>query len=303
MIPSYIKLLENNEFPERIHEIEKYYSDGCAICPVECNIKRDMGETGQCGVSSEVMVSSWNIHNGEEPPISGVRGSGTIFFTGCNLKCIFCQNYPISQLLHGEKYTIDELSDMMLELQEKGAHNINFVTPTHFTFQIVKAVKIAAEKGLHIPLVWNSNGYEKLEVIKLLKDVVDIYLPDMKFISSENSDYVSGRKDYFVNTLPVIKEMFDQVGLLKISSDGIAYRGVLLRHLVLPDDISDSCDVIDYARSISSEMNMSIMSQYFPAHLAVNDNRLKRRIFKEEYDEILEYVKEKKMENIFIQEL
>lgn len=303
MKPSYIGLLENNLFDDRLERLREYYSEGCRVCPVECGALRSQGEKGFCGVAGEVLISSWNLHHGEEPPISGSGGSGTIFFAGCSLKCVYCQNYPISQLMNGKKYSVTEMADMMLALQEKGAHNINFVTPTHYTVQIVEALKMAAEMGLKIPLVWNSSGYENIEVIRLLDEIVDIYLPDMKFVSPKNSNHVSGREDYFEVTLPVIREMFSQVGRLEVDEAGIALRGVLVRHLVLPGDISDTFEVIKYAKEISPEMNMSVMSQYFPAHEALQDERLNRKLTRKEYSRVLKYLEKMQMENIFIQEL
>lgn len=303
MSSSYLNILNSGLVEEKINSIKRHYTDKCMLCPIKCKAKRINGEIGFCGVSGEIILGSWNIHKGEEPPISGNNGSGTVFFSGCSMKCIFCQNYPISQLINGKKYSISELSEVFLKLQKKGVHNLNFVTPTQYTYHIIEALFKAVEKGLTIPIVWNSSGYENVEVIKLLNGIVDIYLPDLKCISPENSFYFSKRKDYYDNSIKVIKEMYSQVGNLKIDESGVAMQGILVRHLVLPDNISDSLEVIDKLKEISPELFISVMSQYFPAHLALDDNKLKRRIYSQEYDRILNYIIEKNYDNVFIQEM
>jgi putative pyruvate formate lyase activating enzyme len=233
-------------------------------------------------------VSSWSIHHGEEPPISGENGSGTIFLSGCPLRCAFCQNYPISQLRHGREMSIGDLSDCMLELQEKGAHNINFVSPTHFTPQIVGALHIAAGRGLMLPLVYNSSGYEDVQTLKLLDGIVDIYLPDMKYSSDSHAKQYSAAPNYVSVNRKAIEEMFRQVGGLVLDNRGIARRGLIVRHLVLPGGLSGTEDVLHFIAGLSTSVGISLMSQYFPAHRACEYEELKRKLTEEEYSRALE---------------
>jgi putative pyruvate formate lyase activating enzyme len=298
--------LSSFEWESKLQRLKSFLQEGCFLCPRDCGIKRSEKTPGWCGgiEAEKVLLYSWNLHLGEEPPLSGERGSGTIFFTGCNLGCKFCQNFPISHLKNGTVNSITQLADKMLELQRKGAHNINFVTPTPWTYQIVEAIYLASRRGLNIPIVWNSSGWEKAEVIKLLEGIVDIYLPDLKCIKEENSLYFSGRKDYFKWAASAIREMYRQVGKLKIGENGIAQQGVLIRHLVLPQNLSDSYQVLKYLREkFGADVFVSVMSQYFPAYKAIEDPILKNRISPEEYDKLIEYVESLGMENVFIQEI
>jgi putative pyruvate formate lyase activating enzyme len=237
-----------------------------------------------CGSGFYPVVSSDNLHYGEEPPISGYRGSGTIFLTGCNLRCVFCQNYPISQLGHGNQTDLPGLALKILRLQETGAHNINFVTPTHFAPQIMGALLIAYRKGLKIPVVYNCGGYESFEMIKLWEGIIDIYMPDMKYSHPEMSKKYSSAIDYPEINHKIIKEMARQTGNLKINEEGIAYKGLLIRHLVLPEDISGTHNILRFiSEEISTKTYISLMSQYFPAHKASTFTSLKRRINGTEY--------------------
>ena len=229
------------------------------------------------------MVSSFHAHFGEEPPISGFSGSGTIFFTHCSLRCVFCQNYPISQLGQGREVAIDELAGMMLKLQDQGCHNINFVTPTHYMPQILEAFFIAKEKGLNVPLVYNCGGYESMEALKILDGVIDIYMPDMKYSDDSVSKRLSSAPDYFEVSKIAVKEMYRQVGDLRIEK-GIAKKGILIRHLVLPDDLAGSSKIFDFiTKELSPKTYVNIMAQYYPCHLAHKFPEIQRRITRKEY--------------------
>jgi len=252
--------------------------------------RRTEGETGECHSTDEVFISSFGPHFGEEPPLTGTNGSGTIFLTNCNLSCEFCQNYEISHEGMGERISVEELADCMLSLQRKGCHNINIVTPTHFTPQIVESIIIAAEKGLELSIVYNCGGYESVETLKLLEDVVDIYMPDIKYSSNENAFKYSGVQGYWEIVKEAVKEMHRQTGDLRISRRGIAQRGVLIRHLVLPNDLAGSKAVIDFiAHEISADTYINIMDQYHPAYKAFNYKELNRRITPSEYKEVVDY--------------
>jgi len=233
-------------------------------------------------------VASWNNHLGEEPPISGKKGSGAIFFSGCTGKCIFCQNYPISQLGTGVEMTAERLADIMLELQGRGCHNINFVTPTHFSPSIVKAVGSAAARGLRIPIVYNTSGYERVETLRLLDGIVDIYLPDVKYSDNSVAARLSGFTGYVEYNRTALKEMYRQVGKLK-TRRGCAIRGMIIRHLILPGGLSGTPEAIRFiAEEISREVHISLMDQYFPAYHAAHHETISRRISEEEYQEALE---------------
>ena len=239
------------------------------------------------------MVSSHNAHFGEEPPISGSRGSGTIFLTNCNLECMYCQNYPISQLGHGNEVTEDELAGMMLSLQTRGCHNINFVTPTHYMPQILSALAQAAERGLRLPVVYNTGGYELQEVLRLLDGVVDVYMPDMRYSSDESGLKYSGVPGYAAHNRPAIKEMHRQVGDLVVDAEGVAVRGLVIRLLVLPESVSGTEETLEFiAREVSKESFISLMAQYFPAHKAESMPPLDRRITRAEYGRALKKMME-----------
>lgn len=264
--PSYL-LLEKKEMEERIKKLYKIL-ERCELCPRKCRVNRLKGEKGVCHSGERLKVSSYFPHFGEEDVLVGSHGSGTIFISNCNLRCIYCQNYEISHLGEGEEYSEEEVAKMMLSLQRKGCHNINFVTPTHFAPQIVKAIEIAAERGLEIPIVWNCGGYENVEVIKLLRGIIDIYMPDIKYGDNEGAKRYSNPlvKDYWDRCRESVREMYEQVGDLKINERGVAYKGLLIRHLVLPNGIGKSENVLNFiAKEISPNSYVNIMSQYYPA--------------------------------------
>jgi len=298
---SYIKLYKSGELERRAAQAWEMLA-ACSLCPRNCGVNRLEGGIGVCGAGAELRVSSHNAHNGEEPPISGNKGSGTIFLTHCNLKCIFCQNYPISHLGNGITVTPEEMAKMMLSLQQRGCHNINFVTPTHFMPQILESLDIAAGGGLRIPIVYNCGGYESLEAIHLLKDVVDIYMPDIKYSEEGPAIRLSKAPDYFAHACAAIKEMRLQVGDLEIGEDGIALRGLLIRHLVLPGGMAGSRKSLEFiAREISPDTFISVMEQYFPAHNALQDPVMSRKITRDEYQEVVDIVDELGLANGWIQ--
>jgi len=289
---SYVELYERGILKKRKEELNKLLKK-CHLCPRKCLVNRLQDEKGFCGAGKRTAVSSYNLHFGEEPPISGYRGSGTIFFTHCNLRCCFCQNYPISQLGNGQEVEISQLATMMVKLQKLGAHNINFVTPTHFVPQIVEALELAVGEGLNIPLVYNSGGYDSVETFKLLDGIVDIYMPDAKYSNSQSAQTYSRAADYFEVNKKALLEMHRQVGDLKMDKEGIAKQGLLIRHLVMPEDIVGSRGVLEFiAKNISQNTYMSIMAQYHPAHLAFEFPELSRKISKTEYDAVLKMADE-----------
>ena len=249
-------------------------------------------------------LSSWNLHKWEEPPISGICGSGTIFFSGCTGRCLFCQNYPISQLGYGDTVSIERLAAIMLELQRKGAHNINFVTPTHFMPQILAALPAAIEGGLRLPLVYNSSGYERVEALRLLENVVDIWLPDTKYAASDVARKNSGFSDYVKFNRETLLEIYRQVGAdLELDEKGLARRGMIIRHLVLPCGLAGTDKVLRWvADHLSPSVHISLMDQYFPAHRAVGDPILGRKITLEEYKVALDACHAAGLENGWCQE-
>jgi len=281
-VPSYLKL-SKAEFKLRIKEAFGLLSP-CRLCPHQCGVDRLKGEKGTCKAGAKPEVSSHNLHFGEEPPLSGWRGSGTIFFTHCNLRCVFCQNYPISHLGHGNETDSEGIAEMMLELQEDNAHNINFVTPTHMVPWIIEAVVIAREKGLRLPLLYNSSGYDSIEELKLLDGIIDIYLPDMKYNDNQAAKKYSNAGDYVEFNRAAIKEMHRQVGDLVIDEAGVALRGLIIRHLVLPQGLAGTQGVMKFiAEQISRSAAISLMSQYFPAHRAFQFPEICRRVDQSEY--------------------
>lgn len=289
MFPLYLENLTISELHQRTEALHQLMIE-CRICPNECLARRTEGETGECHSTDEVFISSVGPHFGEEPPLVGTNGSGTIFFTNCNLSCEFCQNYDISHLGMGEKVSTIELSGAMLQLQQRGCHNINLVTPTHFTPQIVDALILAIEKGLEIPIVYNCGGYESVETLKLLDGIVDIYMPDIKYSIDENALKYSGIQNYWETVKLAVKKMHRQVGDLKISRRGIAQRGLLIRHLVLPNNIAGSKAVIDFiADEISKDTYLNIMDQYRPTYHAYKYPELDRSITNSEYKEAVGY--------------
>lgn len=276
-------LLTEAELKTVTEELKKSLSH-CTVCPFECGTDRYRKEGGRCRAGLLPRVASATLHHGEEPPISGTRGSGTIFFSSCGLRCLFCQNYPVSQMGNGNEMTIERLTEAMLVLQRKNAHNINLVTPTHYTPQIVEALAAAKDMGLSIPIVYNSSGYERIETLRLLDGIVDIYLPDMKYGTDEMALRYSGAARYVEINRIAVSEMYRQTGPLRFDDEGIATRGLLVRHLVLPGDISCTGQVLKWLSELSKEIPVSLMNQYFPAYRASGSKDLGRKLRKEEYD-------------------
>jgi putative pyruvate formate lyase activating enzyme len=261
----------------------------CTLCPRQCRVDRAGGETGFCGTGASALVASYGPHFGEEPPLVGRYGSGTIFFCGCNLGCIFCQNYDISHLREGSEVSAEELAAMMLSLQKGGRHNINLVTPTHVVPQILEALVVARAHGLTVPLVYNCGGYESVETLELLDGVIDIYMPDAKYSDDAVSTALCDAPDYWDVCRAALKEMHRQVGDLQIDARGIATRGLLVRHLVLPEGLAGTFEVMRFlAQEISENTYVNIMEQYRPCYRANEDARLRRRITMEEFAEALE---------------
>lgn len=256
----------------------------CSICPRNCGVNRLEGQQGVCRVGKELLISTASLHFGEEPPISGYRGSGTIFFSSCNLKCLFCQNYTISHQKEGYVVSEEDMAEAMIALQKKGAHNINLVTPTHFGPQIMASLLKAYEKGLDVPIVYNCGGYESVEMLKLWDGVIEIYMPDMKYGDEESGKKYSSAADYPRINQEAILEMHRQVGDLRMDPQGVAQRGLLVRHLVLPNDLAGSEKVLRFlAEKVSRNTYISLMSQYFPQYRANEFPELNRRINREEY--------------------
>ena len=265
----------------------------CELCPNFCRINRLEGEKGRCRVGSELVVSSANLHYGEEPVLVGRGGSGTIFFTCCNLKCVFCQNYDISQLDYGRPVDRSELVRIMLSLQQRRAENINLVTPTHQAAQIFEAVKQARRQGLGLPIVYNCGGYENPEFLKELEGLVQIYMPDFKYGNDQAGLEYSRVSEYFTWCCQALLEMHRQVGDLQTDSRGVATRGLLVRHLVLPNRIADSQKVIDFlASSVSRDTYLNIMDQYHPAFHASEHQLLRRRVYRQEVEEVVRYARD-----------
>jgi len=263
--------------------------ESCTVCPRNCRVNRFKGEEGFCGMPADPVISSYGPHFGEETPLVGARGSGTIFMTGCNLGCIFCQNYDISHLRRGTRVSVVHLVELMLTLQDRGCHNINFVTPTHFTPQIMDAARIAREKGLEVPLVYNCGGYESLDTLRLLEGGVEIYMPDAKYWDEAAADDLSSAPDYPEVMRDALREMHRQVGVLTIDQKGIAARGLLIRHLVMPDGMAGTQDIMEFiARELSPDSYVNVMAQYRPMYKGVGHLRIGRALDGREYREAVE---------------
>jgi len=274
----------------------KEFISPCRLCPRNCLAERSKGDVGYCRVTDKPMVSSFGPHFGEEPVLVGWGGSGTIFFTGCNLGCVFCQNYQISHLMEGDYITVEELSEIMLYLQKRGCHNINLVTPTHQVTQIFKAVEIAKTKGLNVPIVYNCGGYESVEVLREIRGLVDIYMPDIKTLSYEFSKKYLGVPDYPDVVREAVIEMFNQVGHLKVNEYGIAEKGVMIRHLVMPNWTNDSLEILNWiADNLGRETYVNVMDQYYPYYRACDFPEICRRITEEEYSVVYNYAKKLKL--------
>ncbi|MCS7258677.1 MAG: radical SAM protein [candidate division WOR-3 bacterium] len=264
--------------------------ESCTLCPHKCGINRFKSATGKCRTKLAPKISSFGPHYGEEKELVGKRGSGTIFFSYCNLQCLYCQNYEISQLGEGKEVTIEELAGIMLYLEEIGCHNINLVTPTHVIPQIISALAIAKDKGLKLPIVYNSGGYDDEQILKLLAGVIDIYMPDAKYGTNEAAQKYSGISNYWDVNQKALLEMHRQVGDLIVNKNGIARRGLIIRHLVLPNQIASSFRILDFiATKLSLNTYVNIMPQYRPCYKAYNYPELSRTITDKEFYEVIEY--------------
>ena len=304
-IPSYKKITDE-DFVRRLARANEIIKK-CTSCPRNCFADRTIGEFGTCQSEDKPIVSSYSPHFGEEPVLSGTNGAGNIFFGNCNLRCDYCQNFVISQNPKVEinhKVSVDRLSDIMLELQNMNCHNIGLVSPTHFTVPILKSIKIARQKGLNIPIIYNSNGYDSIEILKLYKDVIDIYLPDFKY-----GDNISGRRyskasDYFDKASLAIKEIYEQLGSELIYENDIVVRGLIIRHLVLPNDLAETEEVFKFiSRELDPRVHVSVMAQYYPTNRASKNILLDRKITQTEYVRVLDLLEKYGLENGWIQEM
>lgn len=281
--PAYLALVESGELAERVEALRELMAP-CRLCPRRCHVNRTAGETGFCRAGPEPMISSYGPHFGEEAPLVGVGGSGTIFLTHCNLGCVFCQNYDISREGLGHTVSIAEVAQIMLELQERGCHNVNLVTPTHYVPVLVEALGLAAQNGLRLPVVYNCGGYESLEALQLLDGIIDIYMPDAKYADPAVSAELSGAADYPQRVRVALAEMYRQVGPLQLDERGIAVRGLLVRHLVLPEGLAGTARVMQFLARLDREMYVNVMAQYHPCYRAHEHARIARRITAEEYE-------------------
>lgn len=282
-----------------MEELEK-----CEICPNMCKVNRLKNEIGRCMATDKVKIGLYSTHDYEEPCISGKKGSGTVFFSNCNLNCVYCQNHEISQEGKGKEITIERLAEIFLEQQEKDVENINLVTPTSYVPQIIEALKIAKAKGLNLPIVYNTNGYENIETLKLLNGYIDIYLPDFKYAKNELAQKYSKITNYVEIAKRAIKEMENQIGSPKFDKNGVMQRGVIVRHLVLPNNILNTKEVLKWMKdNLSKETYVSVMAQYFPTYKAKENKEINRKLTKEEWEEIENYIYDLDFKNGFMQEL
>jgi len=280
---AYQKLFKSGELAERVSRAQSILKN-CRLCGHSCRVNRVAGFLGKCGTGKDIIVSSYGPHFGEEAPLIGKQGSGTIFFTNCNLKCIYCQNYSISHLGEGNSISVRALAQMMLDLQKRGCHNINLVSPTHQVPQILEALELAAAEGLVLPLVYNTGGYDSGDVLKILEGIVDIYMPDMKYSDGATAGRLSGAIDYPEVNRRAIKEMYRQMGDLITDEFGVAVRGLLVRHLVLPWGLAGTKEVVGFlATEISLNTYLNVMAQYHPCYHAFGVPELARRLSGEEY--------------------
>lgn len=289
---SYRGLLESGDLERRAAVARAWLSD-CTVCPRSCHVNRAAGEHGYCRAGVDVRVASYGPHFGEEEPLVGSRGSGTVFFSWCNLRCVFCQNYDVSRGYAGSDVTVQELARIMGELQAMGCHNINLVSPSHYVPQIIEAVLIAAREGLNLPLVYNTGGYDSVDTLRLLDGIVDIYMPDLKYLDTEKAARYSDASDYPQVARAAIKEMHAQVGDLVCDGRGVAVRGMIVRHLVLPGELGQTEKVIRWvAAELSPTTYLNVMGQYHPAYQASRYPELARRLARDEYVRALELVRE-----------
>jgi len=297
--PAYERLEEEGKFAQRIQQAYGIF-ERCQLCPRRCGVNRKKGEKGFCRAPARPVIFSYHPHFGEEEPITGVNGSGTIFFSNCNLRCVFCQNWPIAHEGQGKEMGDEDLADIMIQLQKIGCHNINLVTPTHVMPNILKATQIACRKGLRLPLVYNTSGYERLEILKILDGIVDIYMPDLKYMDDEMAaKYSSGAQDYPEVTQKAILEMHRQVGELFIDHRGIALRGLIIRHLVMPNRVAGTEKFVKWvAENLPKSTYVNIMAQYHPEYKAFDYPEIARRITREEFLEAMDAAKKYGLTNL-----
>lgn len=295
--------LDNVTLRNRVNEALKSLAS-CKLCPRECGVNRLKDERGFCKPGRKLVVSSYSPHFGEEPPLTGLHGSGTIFFTSCNMRCVFCQNYQISQGGIGDEVSEEELARMMLLLQRLGCHNINLVSPTHFVPQIIRGIELAKSQGLTLPFVYNTNGYDSLETLNILDGIIDIYLPDIKYADDKMAQKYSFAKDYVYHSRQAIKEMLRQVGNLEVDQKGIARRGLIVRHLVLPDNIAGTYECLAFlAQEVSKEVRISLMAQYNPLYKAEEFPEINRKITLKEYIRAKNWARELGLNNVWTQDI
>ncbi|NIM52837.1 MAG: radical SAM protein [Gemmatimonadales bacterium] len=300
--PGYLKLHRSGELKRRGEQLWQVMKS-CSLCPRECGAARLDGQAGFCHGTSQLVIASHHPHFGEERPLVGRGGSGTVFFSNCNLRCVFCINWQISQGGVGESRSLEDLAEMMLHLQGLGCHNINIVTPTHYSPHIVLALDIAAARGLRLPLVYNTCGWERPEILRKLDGVVDIYLPDFKYADGAMaSTYSSGADTYPEITKAALLEMHRQVGVAKPAEDGLMYRGLMIRHLVMPNGVSGAKQVIGWiAENLPKDTYVNIMSQYRPMYKAFDYPEIARQLTRAEYTEVVEYARQAGLTNLDIQ--
>ena len=284
--PGYLSLLDSGKYKGRLQKAREYLSS-CTVCPRTCRVNRLEGEIGDCRIGSRARVSSYGPHYGEESPLRGWKGSGTVFFSGCNLHCQYCQNASISQSGGGREVSPEQLAGMMLSLQERGCHNINLVSPTHVGPQIMEAVFVAAKKGLTLPLVYNTGGYDSVRMLRLFSGIVDIYMPDMKYADPQVGVTYSRAESYPTVNQRAVKEMHRQVGDLVLDEQGIAVKGLLIRHLILPHQLAGSAQILKFiAEEISGKTYLNLMDQYRPSYRAHRYPELNRRLTRKEFAEV-----------------
>ena len=275
----------------------------CMLCPHNCKVNRLNGEIGRCKCNDKIKIALVSLHKFEEPCISGENGSGTVFFSNCNLNCIFCQNYEISHLGKGYEVTIEELANIFLEQQERGAHNINLVTPTMYVIQIIQAIKIAKKNGLHIPIIYNTSSYENIETIKILEGYIDVYLPDLKYYSNDLCKRYSKVNNYFENASKAILEMYKQVGSPQFDDNGMIKKGVIIRHLILPNYMQNTKNILKWIKeNMPQDIYVSVMTQYFPSYKACDDDKINRKINRKEYQIIEDYIYYLDLKNGYMQD-
>jgi len=300
--PGYLKLHKSGELKRR-GETLWAMMESCELCPRMCGVNKLKGEKGFCQANAQLEISSFHPHFGEEKPLVGNGGSGTIFLTNCSLRCVFCINWEISQGGEGSVRSIEELSDMMLALQKRGCPNINFVTPTHYSPHIVLALDKAASKGLKLPIVYNTCGWERVEILKILDGIVDIYLPDFKYSDNQKAaKYSSGADTYVGVAQSALLEMHRQVGVGKPANDGLMYRGLMIRHLVMPNNVSGTKEVIEWiAKNLPKDTYLNLMSQYRPMYKAFDHPEISRKITRKEYTDAINWAKAAGLTNLDIQ--